>query len=299
MKTHTAKSRCKCVILRAKYELMDKESYYSSDTTSLEPYTVKPLQTMGCVLMYCIEGRAVVECNFSRMRFRKGDLAVIFSDTLFSVCRISPGFKVRRFELSETLTDEATFTSAGAMFDWIYIHPVFPVPQDRSSDIDIWVAAMDWVDKNADAKYRTMMLRNLCNNFFLGLESVLKNQLTDDYMKTISSSRRLLNDFCKLLSENCKLHHDVKFYADKLCITPYYLSRITSRTIGLSPKALIDSQIMVEIKTLLTTTEISIKEIADMYNFESSSYLGRYFRRHIGMTPSDFREMRCRSGAGG
>lgn len=46
---------------------------------------------------------------------------------------------------------------------------------------------------------------------------------------------------------------------------------------------------MMEIKSLLTTTELTVKEIADMYCFESSSYLGRYFRRHIGMTPSEYR----------
>lgn len=82
----------------------------------------------------------------------------------------------------------------------------------------------------------------------------------------------------------------MKFYANKLCVTPYYLSRITFRTVGLSPKKMIDRQIVTEMKRLLITTDLSAKEIADRFDFESTSYMGRYFRRHTGMTPTEFRE---------
>jgi len=78
---------------------------------------------------------------------------------------------------------------------------------------------------------------------------------------------------------------------DKLCITPYYLSLVTRRVFDVSPKELIDRQIVMEIKSLLTSTELTIKEIAAQYNFESSSYLGRYFRRHTGMTPLQYRQL--------
>ena len=85
----------------------------------------------------------------------------------------------------------------------------------------------------------------------------------------------------------------MKFYADRLCITPYYLSRITHHIFNVSPKELIDRQIVMEIKSLLTSTELSVKEIAERYCFESSSYLGRYFRRHLGMPPSEYRQRQC------
>lgn len=269
---------------------MEKQSYQTSFITSLSDSIGRPIRTTGCILLYCLEGHAVAECNFTDRPFGKGCMAIIFSDTLFSIKRISPGFKARYFELSVALTDESTFTSAGAFFDWLYEHPVFSVPDERKQDIELWLSMMDWIETNTTGKYRNMMLRNQWHNFFLGVESVLKNRLTERDIKTISASRRLFNGFCKLLSENCRRYHEVKFYADKLCVTPYYLSRITHRIFSVSPKELIDRQIVMEIKSLLTTTELSVKEIADLYNFESSSYLGRYFRRHVGMTPSEYRD---------
>lgn len=270
---------------------MEKQPYLISNITSLPDLTGRPLRTTSCIVLYCIEGYAAVECNFTDRPFRKGDMAIILSDVLFSIKRISKGFKVRFFELSVALTDETTFTSAGAFFDWLYEHPVFTVPDAGKRDMELWLAVVDWIEANTSGKYRSMMLRNQWHNFFLGLESVLKSRLTARDIKTISSSRKLFDGFCKLLSEHCRRHHEVKFYADKLCITPYYLSRITRRIFSVTPKELIDRQIIMEIKSLLTSTELSVKEIADMYGFESSSYLGRFFRRHIGMTPSEYRDM--------
>lgn len=268
---------------------MEKQPYQIYSTTTLSDFIGLPMRTTGCILLYCTDGSAVVECNFTDMPFRKGYMAIIFSDTLFSIKRTNPNFKTRYFELSAALTDESTFTSTGAFFDWLYEHPVFRIPDDRIQDMESWLSMMDWIEANTIEKYRNMMIRNQWHNFFLGLESVLKNKLMERNIKTISAGRKLFNGFCKLLSENCRKYHEVKFYADKLCITPYYLSRITHRIFSVSPKELIDRQIVMEIKSLLTTTELSIKEIANLYNFESSSYLGRYFRRHIGMTPSEYR----------
>lgn len=270
---------------------MDRQTYFTSTITSFSEYLGFPVRTSGCILLYCTEGCAVVECNFTEMAFRKGCMTVIFSDTLFSIKRISRGFMARCFELSEALTDETTFVSTGAFFDWLYEHPIFPVTHDRRKDMDLWLAMMDWIETNATGKHRNMMFRNQWQNFFLGLESVLNHRLTENDIKTISSGRKLFDSFCRLLSENCRKHHDVKFYADKLCITPYYLACITQRIFAVAPKELIDRQIMMEIKSLLTTTQLSVKEIAEQYNFESSSYLGRYFRRHIGMTPTEYRNL--------
>ncbi len=84
---------------------------------------------------------------------------------------------------------------------------------------------------------------------------------------------------------------DVKFYAEKLCITPYYLSRITARTIGVTPKELIERQIILEMKRLLTTTDISVKELAVLFHFDTVSYMARFFRRHTGFTPNEYRKL--------
>lgn len=267
----------------------------SSEITDLRDFLGKPLRTKGCILMFCISGYAVLECNFTRKAFRHGWMAVIFSDTLFSVEKVSRDFSVRKFELSMALTDEVTYISSGSFFDWLDENQISVIPRDRLDDIALLLEGMEWIDRNAGAGYKTVMMRNLWQNFFIGFESVVQPLLADKNIETISSSRKLFNRFCQLLCENCRTKHDVKFYADELCITPYYLAKITSRIFQVSPKELINRQLMMEIKALLTTTNLTVTEIADRYCFESASYLGRYFRRHIGMTPLEYRRRQAGS----
>lgn len=274
---------------------MTDSPYISTETTDLRDYIGKPLRTKGCILMFCTSGYAVLECNFTRKAFRRGRMAVIFSDTLFSVEKISADFAVHKFELSIAMTDEVTYTSSGPFFDWLDENQVCVIPAARQKDISLWLAEIEWIEKHADTARKNLMMRNLWQNFFIGFESVVEPLLAAKNMETISSSRKLFHRFCQLLCENCRTKHDVKFYADELCITPYYLSKVTARIFQVSPKELIDRQIMMEIKALLTTTSLTVTEIADRYCFESASYLGRYFRRHMGMSPLEYRKLKSGS----
>lgn len=253
----------------------------------------RPLRTPGCIILYGTAGCAVVECNFTEMVFRKDYMAVIFSDTLFSIKKVSAAFEARFFELSAAMTDETTFTSGNALLDWLSENPVLRLSTDKKAEMDLWLAMMDWIEANTVDKYQKMMLRNHWQNFFLALESELSHWLAVSEIHTISQARKIFGEFCRLLGENCRKEHGVRFYADRLCITPCYLSQITRRIFAVSPKELVDRQIVMEIKSLLISTEMSVKEIAEEYNFESSSYLGRYLRRHTGMTPSEFRKHNC------
>lgn len=269
---------------------MADTTLFTSEKTDLREYIGKPLRTKGCMLVYCISGCAVLECNFKRKAFRKYYMALIFSDTLFSVEKVSEDFSVIKYELSIALTDEVTYISSGLFFDWLDENQVCAIPEDRRKDIALWLEGMEWINRYADAGYRNVMMRNLWQSFFLGFESVVEPFLKANNLDTISSSRKLFDRFCQSLCQNCRTRHDVKFYADELCITPYYLARITSRIFQTSPKELIDRQLVMEIKAMLTTTNLTVTEIADRFCFESASYLGRYFRRHTGMSPLEYRK---------
>lgn len=263
--------------------------YLTSEETAMTGLLGKPLRTRGCLVLVCTAGCAVVECNFTRQAFRQGYVAVILSDTLFSVESVSRNFSVRKFELSVSLADEATFLSSGPFFDWLDENQVCCLPHEWRRHLAVWLEGIDWIERNATAGCRDVMARNHWHNFFLGFEAAVRPLLETAVTRPVSSSRRLFNKFCELLCEHCRTRHDVRFYADRLCITPYYLSKITYRNFQVSPKELIDRQLLMEIKSLLVSTHLTVKEIADRYCFDSASYLGRWFRRHTGMTPLAWR----------
>ena len=127
-----------------------------------------------------------------------------------------------------------------------------------------------------------------------GLAEVI-SQSTIGSNKAISRSRTLIIRFLKLITQHFRTTRKVSFYAEQLCITTTYLYKLTHRRWNLSPKELIDQQTICEIKTLLSSTDMSVKEIAAMLHFEDTPYMCRYFRRRTGLSPTEYRNNTTRS----
>lgn len=267
----------------------DRETEYRIARSDLSGALGSAIRTRGCLLLFCLQGRAIVSANLERRVFRRGDIAVVFPDTLFVVHGTCGDFRVRTIELSPELTDEVILPLSSEFFERIYDEPILPTTGEQQALLGSWNAHVDYCAQCSAAKSARMMIRNQLQNLFLAMEVGLVFDASPEHVKSRPSSRRLFNAFCKLVTEHCYEQHEVKFYADRLCITPYYLSKITARITETTPKQFIDWQIVMEIKHLLTTTDLTIKEIANRFHFDSASYLGRYFRRHTGMTPSEFR----------
>ena len=107
-----------------------------------------------------------------------------------------------------------------------------------------------------------------------------------------SKTWKLVEKFYMLLNRYHTKHRDVKFYADKLNVTPDYLYKLIYRSDNVTPKEMIDRQTIITIKTYLQNTDLSVKNIASELNFDDPSYMCRFFRRMTGVSPVKFREKR-------
>lgn len=246
------------------------------------------IRTSGCIVLFCEEGMAIVSVEFKPRVIRKGDLILIFPDTMFVVNDVSRLFSIKYIEIPSGLFDEVTFVLSSQFLDLIYDDPIFPLSPGQRSLLEAWERQFVWIMQCRAQKPVHTMLRNHIENLLIGLESVVISE-SRTRIRPISTTRMLFNNFCRLVGCNCHLQHSVRFYAEQLHITPYYLSKITAKTVNMSPKELIDRQIIVEMKRLLTTTDISIKELALRFHFDTVSYMARFFRRYTGQTPDEFR----------
>lgn len=95
--------------------------------------------------------------------------------------------------------------------------------------------------------------------------------------------------FTLLLGEHFREERSVGFYARQLCITPKYLTTLIKRISGQSVSEWIDNYVILEAKTLLKYSTMSIQEIAYYLNFPNQSFFGSYFKRNTGMSPSQYK----------
>ena len=101
--------------------------------------------------------------------------------------------------------------------------------------------------------------------------------------------RILVKRFKQLIEEKCQENLSVKQYADLLTITPNHLSETVKSVTGRTSTDLINDRMILEIKRLLTHTEMGVSEIAYHLNFADQSYFSKYFKKLTNVTPVSFR----------
>ena len=100
----------------------------------------------------------------------------------------------------------------------------------------------------------------------------------------------LFEQFIKLVSIHHTSHRNVTFYADKLCLTPKYLSKLIKNATGKSAPEWIDSFVILDAKNMLKYSNDTIKEIVYRLNFPNQSVFYKFFKARTGMTPSEYRK---------
>ncbi|MFG4003303.1 AraC family transcriptional regulator [Flavobacterium aquidurense] len=115
---------------------------------------------------------------------------------------------------------------------------------------------------------------------------------SERYATTITKMTRkeeLTSKFIKLLEENFKKERKVQFYSDLLNLTAAHLSKILKEVSGKTTGELIDAVVITEACILLANPALSISQISDELNFSDQSFFGKFFKKHIGLSPSEYR----------
>ncbi len=112
----------------------------------------------------------------------------------------------------------------------------------------------------------------------------------DQPSATRPRSRRMLytHEFVRLVNKYFRTHHSVRFYADRLCISPKYLSLVVKECTGRSAAEIIDEHLLLEAKNLLRFSGKNIQQVAYDLNFSNQSSFGKYFKHLTGISPSEF-----------
>jgi AraC-like DNA-binding protein len=133
------------------------------------------------------------------------------------------------------------------------------------------------------------VLQNAFVAFLLELANIMVGRKEDLVRPTLSRKEEILNNFLQLLLEHAKEQHVVTFYADKLFITPQYLSLILKELTDKSANKWIDDALIAEAKLLLKAPQATVQQVADSLHFSDQSTFGKFFKRHIGISPMKYR----------
>ncbi len=135
----------------------------------------------------------------------------------------------------------------------------------------------------------------LLHPYFMALLAEINQVYQPQYIDFASRYTTLTVEFKALLSQYINTLHQVKDYASLLNVSPNHLNKVIKATTGVSPSEWIDNQLILEAKVLLYQTDFPINQVAAEIGIMDQSYFSRFFRKHTGQSPMEFRKMIERS----
>lgn len=175
----------------------------------------------------------------------------------------------------------------GLLFNNIYLQPFVAVPPASYREIERIMHRMG-KELGADTPFSPAVVKAYLQ-LILALSSKEKKQQIDLDIVTAAGGMPEGTTFQQLLEANFSVRRSVNFYAEKMNLTVDVFSRKIKGQLGKSPSALIQERVVLESKKLLHLTHLSIKEIALKLHFDDEHYFSRYFKKYVGVSPTDFR----------
>lgn len=105
----------------------------------------------------------------------------------------------------------------------------------------------------------------------------------------LSRQYQLVNQFKKLIQERFLTLKTVQEYANLLFVSSKYLTEVVKSETGQNALHIIHNRLFLEAQYLLSSSGLSVKEIADQLKFDNSSHFSRFFKRFAGVNPSEFK----------
>ena len=132
------------------------------------------------------------------------------------------------------------------------------------------------------------VLRMLYSIFLLDLQNAQQRAIV--HRQTPQRVEEIFIGFIRLLPSHFAEHHDIAFYADRLHITPVYLSRVVRQVTGCTVVDYINQMLLMEASFLLRMSPMSITQIADHLHFADTPSFSKFFSRLKGMSPKEYRK---------
>lgn len=247
---------------------------------------------MKCILLaLCRHGKVQYSVDTEERMVAANDVIIISEGQVIDNYMLSTDLSGIAILISQNFFSEIIKDIHGisSLFLFSRSHPVFGLRQDEVGNLMTYFDLI-WNKMNDNEHhFRKDVVRSLIATMIYDLSQVIY-RIQQQKNKRSGRAESIFTEFIKLVEQNFRHERRVSHYATRLCITPKYLSETVKQVSHRTPNEWIDNYVALEIRVMLKNTTKSIKEIAEEMNFPNQSFLGRFFKEHVGMSPSEYRK---------
>ena len=239
------------------------------------------------------EGETSLTSNLQEFRLKKDSL-FIFSPKHILQVQSNNRFKAHLIVIAPDFLKRINIDTKRMMPLFLQFGslPCMELTHAESQSLRSFISMVEQELKGSETDFSSEIIGGLIAATIYKVGDILTHYLTEhpEVDSPIHNrAEEYFRQFTELLGEHYKHERSVGFYARQLCITPKYLTTLIKRSSGKSVSEWIDNYVILEAKTLLKYSNMSVQEIAYYLNFPNQSFFGSYFKRNAGMSPSQYK----------
>lgn len=241
-------------------------------------------------IVFCQDGKMLVEMGAQEnMKVKAGQLLLIPAQKKVYPIMFSTDLKASALLISDRALKTALGGQINAWNKAMYMKEVYVI--DHQKWMDGFMLYVNSVFGQHDMHLRNEIILSFLRTLLLMICEGFMEHVDTPHVADTSTIRDkdIFGKFLTLIASEQYKHRQVSYYADKLCLTPKYLSIVCQRVSGKAPMQWITESTMEDCYMMLRDTNKTVKEISDSLGFPNSSFFGQFFRRQAGMTPLDYR----------
>lgn len=270
-------------------------SYIDNDLIIFDEFADVPLpnepRRMQCLLLaLCINGTAEYTVDTVKYTAKANDIMIISEGQVTDNYMLSPNCRGIALMISYKFFSEIIkgIHELSALFLFAKSHPICPMePAEAETIMHYFTMLKDKVGQK-EHHFLKETVQSLLTTMIYDLSNTIYHIQTFNDTK-LTRADAIFTEFIKLVEQNFRTERRVWWYGKQMCITPKYLSETIKQVSHRTPNEWIDKYVTLEIRVQLKNTSKSIKEISQDIHFPNQSFFGKYFKEHVGMSPSEYR----------
>lgn len=252
-----------------------------------------PMRLDALLMVLVLDGSSDIALDYVPYTIERNCFTVIMPTHTLQLSKASPDFKAKLLAVSREFLDECnTAKRSPSMANYMQMkkNPCTIFEPQETKLIDDYIELLRSKIRNREHFFQKEVMQNSFVGFLLELANILMGKKDGLSVPALSRKEEIFEKFLRLLFEHCKEQHVVTFYAEKLFITPQYLSSILKEQTGRSANKWIDDALIVEAKVMLKAPHTTVQEVADILHFSDQSTFGKFFKKHMGISPIEYRK---------
>jgi YesN/AraC family two-component response regulator len=254
---------------------------HDANTTSFKT----PVKFDRAAIVLCTEGSKRVKINLHEYELESSMLITLMPGQIIEVYECTPDYKAYAISLSRRFIDMVNIPGWQQNYISMYNNPTMLLNDSQLQAFNTFFSILYRAAEDSDNPFCLQVIENLIRVFYFGGISRFRAMVPANN----NVKNGLIERFMELVYENYRTERLIGFYADKLCITPKYLSKLVKEHTGRSASDWIESHVILEARAMLQSSDMTIQQIATSLNFSNQSFFGKYFKRATGISPKQYR----------